>query len=147
MDAGKENKLEYIAPPLHFLCFLYLRLQSGVAIRTSMYEYIGTVKSDFSDEIREFLRQWESHSSLQLSRFKTTPVRSAIFQVLDRGLAGQPISEAIEELLLEVKEISSDVVERQTKRLAFISLIPLLFLQFPALMLIAVVPLLWEVLL
>lgn len=70
----------------------------------------------------------------------TSPHRRALLTLLARSQRGESVFQALLELEVEIQEACQADLERHLARLPFILLVPLLFLMFPAVMILLLGP-------
>lgn len=66
--------------------------------------------------------------------------QKALFALLERGLSGQPILEALQALESETLRAASSELDTHVGRLPFLSMVPLFTFQFPAYLILLIGP-------
>ena len=137
--------MENIAP-LYAACLeLRLSLQKGQSLHRTLQQL--AQQSALSDGIRYLLAQNLSNTALEPHFLANLSFqRSAFFRLLERGLKGEPIYEALVVLEAEVKQQCEREVQDFLARLPYKSLLPVLLLQLPAYLYLFFSPLLNELL-
>ncbi len=139
--------MESLAPPLEVLLLLRLHLESGESLRLGLKEISQLQQNEFLEVLQEWLLCLEQGLCTDdLIRDLKSPYRRELLRVLELGLQGEPILRRLEELELEMLEASQDEIERFLQKLPVFSLIPVLFLQFPAFILLLMGPILIQLL-
>ena len=135
--------MDSLAPPLRALLNIKLKIQSGISTRESIREYVQeTLDCDFAKDLSLWLFQMESEGHESHLKPFTHPFRKMLVEVLKQGLEGEQILKSLEILETEMVEASQRDLDNQLQKLPFILMIPLLFLQLPAFLLIIFGPLL-----
>lgn len=135
--------MEDIAPTLKLILALRTGLDQGESFRVSLQKYI----SNERDELARLVATWMacrtqgSCTKLVLAPIKT-PHRKAAFMLLERGLAGESVSSTLARLEEEVLNATTAELEEFVAVLPIKMLIPLLFFQFPAFLVLLFGPLL-----
>ncbi len=139
--------MDSLAPPLRALLNIKLKIQSGISTRESIREYVKeALDCSFAQDLSLWLFQIESESDEMTSKPFTHPFRKMLVEVLAQGLEGDQILKSLEILEAEMIEASHRDLDNQLQKLPFIVMIPLLFLQLPAFLLIIFGPLLSKLL-
>jgi hypothetical protein len=111
-------------------------MSSGLSARESVKRYIATHPTPFSLRLLQSLNNqpcaW--HSDYQ----------RAFWELISRGLEGQPIVEPLTALEAEIETAANHELDQHLATLPFKALIPLLGLQFPAFALLLLGPLMRE---
>ncbi len=138
--------MDTLAPPLKALLQIKLKIQTGLSTRESIREYVKeSINCDFAQKIEHWLFQLESQETPHLSLFQT-PHQKMLIEVLTRGLNGDEILQSLGVLEDEMLEFSHLELNKQLKTLPLKTMIPLLFLQLPAFLLLFFGPLLIKLL-
>lgn len=139
--------MDSLAPPLQALLNIKLKIQSGTSTRESIREYVKeTLDCSFAQDLGLWLFQMESENNQINPKLFTRPFRKMLVEVLAQGLEGDQILKSLEILEIEMIEASHRNLDSQLQKLPFIVMIPLLFLQLPAFLLIIFGPLLSKLL-
>ena len=133
-----------LAPPLKACLEIQLHIENGKSVSQSTQNY---VQNHLSDPFAKELGLW----LFEEKRGKSPPenkklYRRMLIEILKRGLNGEPILESLQELEKELIEACKNDLDQKLIKLPYMSLIPLLLFQFPALFLILVGPLFLQLL-
>lgn len=137
--------MEGLSPPLHCLLEIQSAIQNGEPARLGAEKYLRKASSrdDFVSVVRQFLLAWDQGQDVRKITSKAkSPHRRALLDVLGMALMGQPVRVHLEGLQREIVAASEDEVQRHLEILPIKMLIPLLFLQLPAFLLLLFGPLL-----
>jgi hypothetical protein len=134
--------MEDLAPPLTLIAFIKKSIEGGTSIREGIFSYLSEIKDPFSRQVRSWLLDMdrEKDTAVILGELKS-PQRRGLLKLLERGLKKESIYNQL--LLLEQETIQAcqaEIEEKLTK-LPYIMMIPVLFFQFPALLLLILGPL------
>lgn len=136
--------MEDLAPSYSFVLFLQMEMSSGNSVRSIVDNYIkDTELNSFNERLLNWLK-W--HSSMTFSEFclkmrmKSTFQR-LLFDLLYQSVQGKSIFEPINSLEREMREASQAELDYHLGRLPYKLMVPLLLLQFPALLLLILGPL------
>ncbi|MNJ91162.1 hypothetical protein D3C87_88080 [compost metagenome] len=135
--------MEGVAPPLALLLAVKRALEKGQSVRQGLNFYLKRHHDDFSDVVLRWfglLQQGQSARKLLLG--VKSVHRQVLLELLERGLAGESIYQALLQLESEIIEACQDELNTKLARLPFILLIPLLLFQFPSFLLLLFGPLL-----
>ena len=139
--------MDSLAPPLRALLNIKLKIQSGISTRESIREYVKeALDCDFAQDLSRWLFHIESENNEAPSKLFTHPFRKMLVEVLKQGLEGEQILKSLEILETEMVSASHRDLDSQLQKLPFILMIPLLFLQLPAFLLLIFGPLLTKLL-
>lgn len=130
--------MESLAPAHEFL----LRVINGIENGKSVRQLIPTLilgKSDFHLDLQ---RWWlfEQQGPSQTLFVPANIYRQTLFQILKQGLNGSAIHAHLIDLETELSQACQDDIERHIRKLPVVMLVPLLFLQFPAFLLLLLGP-------
>lgn len=132
--------MEIIIPP----CLIAVReirwhMENNHSVRESLRLYTQVA----GDEFALVLRDWaDRRQNGEMSNPGKSAPQRALFSLLERGLAGQPILEALTALESEIQRSALLELDLHLARLPFLSMIPLFLFQFPAFLLLLLGPLL-----
>lgn len=139
--------MDSLAPPLRALLNIKLKIQSGISTRESIREYVKeALDCSFAQDLSLWLFHIESESNENPPKLFQRPFRKMLVEVLKQGLEGEQILKSLEILEAEIVEASHRDLENQLQKLPFILMVPLLFLQLPAFLLLIFGPLLSKML-
>ncbi|MBE8162632.1 MAG: hypothetical protein HAW63_01425 [Bdellovibrionaceae bacterium] len=123
--------------------YITLSLKQGVYLKLSLNTWVFENSDAFALELREFLQHWESGASLDaLIKKKSSYLKSSFFELLHFGLQGRSVYAPLKALEKELFEEAWRQAHRQLSKLPYIMLVPLLFFQLPAFLLLLFGPLL-----
>ncbi len=135
--------MENIAPPLQLLIEVRFAMEKGIPVKKAILAYIDQDPTDrWRSELATWLRLAENNKPSELSQSRMSITRKHCLEVLFRGIKGEAIYSQICSLEEEVFKSSQLELDEFIATLPIKSLIPLLFLQFPALILMLIGPLL-----
>lgn len=141
----KENKVDYLAPPLNAVLQIQMKIKNGLSVRSAIKAYIRE-NSDcsFATQVNLWLFFLETGKHFSSPDLVKKNYRKILLDILQRGLKGEPILCVLQEFEEELKIIALQDLEEQIQKLPFISLIPLFLFQVPAFFLLLLAPLLLE---
>lgn len=139
---------------LRLLMFLRISLVEGKSVKWAVEDFL---KIEKGRDLLKF-RKWLIHRNLATSdgginqnqnyknenAFLWTAQEQALLYIIDRGLGGEPISNALRELETEMIENCRTDIERFASKLPVYLMAVLACLAFPALMLLMIGPLLTD---
>ena len=135
-----------LAPPLQAALEIRLHIENGGSVSRAVKSYAQSRPEDsFAKELGLWLFAEETGAVFNMQTLKS-PFRKYLIEILKRGLRGEPILEALGEYERDLVEICKEDLEKHLQKLPFISLIPLLLFEFPALLIILIGPLLLNLL-
>ena len=135
-----------LAPPLKALLEIRLQIESGVSVSQAIRMYSQRHLDDpFAKELGFWLFAKETGKNCREKVFDTLYSRRLI-DLLNCGLKGEPILEALCDLEKDLVFAANEDMEQHLQRLPLISLIPLMLFEFPAFFLLLVGPLLLNLL-
>lgn len=135
--------MEHLTPPLlTAVREIRWQLLSGKSTREAVREYLALYKDEFSRKLREILLLREQSALDPAFRGFANVYQTALWDLLQRGLDGHPILEPLTSLEREIERAAQLDVETHISTLPFKALLPLLFFQFPAFVILLVLPLL-----
>lgn len=141
--------MEGISPNLKLIMSIRQSLESGDSVRSAIRVYLSKNNDEASYDMSIWLAQIESaqrSNQTNKSEKVVNRTRQDVFQLIFRGLQGQSI---LPQLIL-MEEESCEAAKLEIEALSAIlplkALIPLLILQFPALLLLLFGPLLRQML-
>jgi len=154
VSAGKKRGMENLNPTLQLILFLRLGLERGDSLRQLLQEFTHDRTGLESKDQRSFrlgvLIWWteleQRRSVPTMPHQLQLPARQNLLHLLTRGLRGESILPALNGLEQDVFEQCLEEMDHQMALLPLQALLPLLLLQFPALLLLLLGPLLSQVL-
>ncbi len=134
--------MEDLTPPLlHAIREVRWHLSSGKGMREAFPRYLDDAQDALARELRG---KWV----MKLQGGAQVPLRShfaqSFWDLIERGLAGQPAFEALGILECEVEKAAERELDAHLASLPFKVLIPLLIFQFPAYLMLLLGPILRE---
>ena len=130
-----------LAPPLQAVLEIRLHIESGLSVSRSIKSYVQSSPEDsFAKELGLWLFAEETGGTFNTQNLKSL-YRKHLMDILQRGLKGEPVLEILEEYEKDLVEICKEDLEKHLQKLPFISLVPLLLFEFPALLIILIGPL------
>lgn len=137
--------MEGLAPSLRCLIEMKAAIQNGEPARAGIDKYLGEIRAhdDFQNAVRRFLFSWDQGGDWRSMIAQVDgSQRRALLELLAASLMGQPILQQLDELQTEI-QIAADIeIRRHMDLLPIRMLFPLLFLQFPAFLILLFGPLL-----
>ncbi|HPI39162.1 MAG TPA: hypothetical protein PLJ21_00050 [Pseudobdellovibrionaceae bacterium] len=135
--------MEGLAPPLKLLLEVKRALEAGETVRNGVSQYLEKQEDSFSI----LVQQWLNYNSQNLSTEKLLSKEASIYRVqllylLEEGLLGKSIYKKINEFEQEIEAACEREIQDHLDSLHFKVLLPILFFQFPAFLLLLFGPLL-----
>jgi hypothetical protein len=137
--------MEGLAPSQQFLFNVRLSLENGQSIRMAIQNELHIGSGSFFYELQRWFTA-EQQGNKSDPYVSTNIYRQSLFQTLSLGLSGHPIHQTLVDLESEWEAATKDDIERHLQRLPVLVLMPLLFLQFPAFMMLLLGPIFQELL-
>jgi hypothetical protein len=135
--------MENLAPPLELIMELRFQIEKGQSVKRSLLAYI---EQDPMEPWRQSLLIWvkqvENNRLYQPIHNSHSLQRRHCLSIIARGLKGESIYPQLCSLEEELYRAASLELDEHIATLPIKSLIPLLFFQFPALILMIIGPLL-----
>lgn len=137
--------MEYLAPPLNLAFEVIGSLENGDSVSTGISRYIERNQESFV----VFMQRWliavqQGRDPTQLLSEVKSEFRLVICELLWRGIQGEPILPLLHNFTEEVKSAQMLELDEYIKKLPFVSLLPIFFLQLPAFLILLFGPLLSE---
>jgi hypothetical protein len=133
--------MEGLAPPLKFVLELERALECGISVRMAAYRWVQNSHGEFARELRELLVCYDAGQTAPSPRQDQSFERRAVYEVLWRGLSGEPVLIPLRALREEIELASELELDEFMAKLPLRALIPLLFLIFPGFMILLFGPL------
>ena len=134
--------MENIAPPLVLLWDIKRELEKGHSVSSGIKNYLKRPKSDvFQYQIENWWAA-QNNSKVVFIKSQLNYKRRYLLDILEAGLCGHGILQSLQSLENELILSCEDEIQNHVSRLPLLSLVPLMFLIFPAMMLILIMPLL-----
>lgn len=135
--------MENIAPSLDLLLKTKRNLEKGQPVRFAIEKYIKTESSDFANVVSKwYVLQQRGMATQDFMQTIDSQYRKALLQLLERSLRGESIYNQIAALESEIIDACGEEISNKLAKLPFLMLIPLLLMQFPAILLLLFGPLL-----
>lgn len=137
-----EDLTENIAPSLMLLWEVKRALEKGQSVSLGIKNYIRREKPEaFRHQVEIW---WAAQSNLQIFYDKSllSYKRRYLLEILEAGLKGHGILQALYGLENELILSCEDEILNHVAKLPLLALFPLMFLIFPSMLLLLVVPLL-----
>jgi hypothetical protein len=138
--------MENISPTLLLLLDVRAALENGTSVRTGVLHFLKNHHNSLSDTVSSWLLRLdqgqETHSILQ----SLHPCRRTLLTLLEKGIAGMPILAHLIELENEVVRSCESELEEQIQKLPIKLMLPVLFLMFPAYLILLLGPILLSIL-
>lgn len=130
--------MEFLAPPLVATMHIRLQINNGSSLRMALRDYLMTHNDPFTKDLQSWLGS-EEETNPKVAR-ACSHLQQQLFNVLRRGLAGEPISDQLKLLEDEMLAVSREDINAHIERLPALMLIPMILFQFPSFMLILIGP-------
>ena len=138
--------MEHLAPPYQFTLDLLYELESGGTARSAVKKYTTQFQNEFCLMLRHWLRVQEFGDLVLAEPTFKSSYQKAIWDLLMLSQQGVSLIVPVRELELELRFVCEEQLEQHLATLPYKLMIPLLFMQFPALMVILLGPLLAQLL-
>lgn len=137
--------MEDIAPPLQLALQLRMGLERGEPIRKLIKEYITNSTDELSNQVAQWIAMRDQGLSCsKIENLIKSPYRKALLYLIEKSLRGEGILTQLIQIEEEIKEACRDEIDKKIALMPIKALIPLLFLQFPALLILLFMPLLGQ---
>lgn len=134
--------MEDLAPPiLTAIREVKWHLGSGKSMKEAFSCYLEDTHDAFSRELR---RRWILKQQGTASPPLRLPLQHTFWELVERGCAGQPSLEALNALEVETEKAAQAELDAHIGALPFKVLLPLLFFQFPAYLMLLLGPIVRE---
>jgi hypothetical protein len=121
-------------------------MNNGESVRQGLVKYLRSapIKDDFAIEARTFLQLWDQGRDWRerLAKHVQSPYRRVLLELIASGLAGQSILAQLADLKTDIVDACEQEVQHHLELLPLKMLVPLLFFQFPAFLILLFGPLL-----
>lgn len=138
--------MEDLAPPYHFILELIYDLESGGSVRTSVKKYLETHNNSFCLFLKQWLNKQQLDGATLLIPKAMSSYQKAIWDLLELSQQGASLMVPLYELEKELRFVCEEQLEQHLALLPYKLMIPLLFFQFPALLLLLMGPLIGQLL-
>lgn len=120
-------------------------IASGKSMKEAFRLYLESSNDPLAADFRErWTLKWQTKSGPSPHHRLESPYRSALWELVERGCDGQPVLQPLQSLEQEVEAAAQAELELHIATLPFKVLIPLLFFQFPAHLILLLGPMLRE---
>ena len=134
--------MENIAPPLQLLLCVKRSLEKGQTVRQGTVIFLKQIGGEFTDVVAKWHSlQLQGLSTSELLKNISSMHRKVLLQIMERGIKGESIYNHLCQLEIEIIEACNDEISQKLARLPFLLLIPLLLMQFPAILMLLFGPL------
>lgn len=134
--------MENLAPPLALLLSVKRALIQGLPVKFGVEEYIKNESSNNFAVITWYNLIKMDRDLANVYKSEKTTSRRVTLQLIEKGLRGEAIYSSLCQLERELIDMSYAEINSFSQKLPFTTLIPLLLLQFPALLILLFGPLL-----
>ncbi len=132
--------MENITPTLVLLWDVKRSLEKGHSVSNGIKAFLTRgLQNDLSHFVNRWFQQLQSHNE-QLSTRDLRASRRHLLALLEMGLKGQSILEALKAYEQEIILSCDDEIQSHIAKLPLLLMIPLMGLIFPALMMLIIVP-------
>lgn len=134
--------MENISPTLALLLEVRAALEGGTSVRTGIHQFLKQSRNPFVEVVSTWLlRLDQSQETLGLIA-PLHPCRRALLLLLEKGIKGLPILPQLIELENEIVRSCEAELDEQIQKLPIKLLLPVLFLMFPAYLMLLLGPIL-----
>ncbi|MBX2995487.1 MAG: hypothetical protein KF681_11720 [Bdellovibrionaceae bacterium] len=138
--------MENMTPSMRLLQTVRYSMEGGESVRMGLVAYLRLEPDSLSETVRQWLHLFERGASTEMFlQSLESPARRNLLLLLEKGLLGEPILQNLTLLGDELQEQGFAEIELFLARLPFRMMLPLLFLLFPAFLLLLLGPLLLKV--
>lgn len=135
--------MENMNPCMVLLIYVRRHLDRGQSVRMAIAEYLRFERGDFPSEVGQWFSLWQQGLETEAILHRQSSLyRRILLQTLERGLSGEPIYGFLQTFEQELMNACQNSLSESLGRLPFMLLVPLLFLQMPAFLLLLLGPLL-----
>lgn len=137
--------MDNLATPYVFVEHLRYGLESGESLMVIIKRFVRNDMSEFSFTMNRWIVFSQQEQYRPGGFQKNLPVyRRSIFDLLDLAKSGASIVEPLKSMEKELISICENDLQRHLDKLPFQLMIPMLFLQFPAILILIIGPLLMQ---
>lgn len=133
--------MEVLNPTYCILLQVRFQLSCGVGVLEALRRVRAT-PSDFSTKFQSWLIAKSNGLEFATTQRFSISIQRIFIEVLERGLAGQPILSRLDELEIEMKMRLIEEIELHTSKMPILLTLPLVGLIFPSFMLLLAGPIL-----
>ncbi len=138
--------MEGLAPPLKLLLEVKKCIECGETAKAGVQAFLQSDQSDFAQEVRSWLLRIELGRPDPCAVEHLSVARRVLLTLLERTFAGQSILGPLKDLEQEMIQMSKIEIDTHLAKLPFLLLLPLVFCQFPAFLLLLFGPVLGHLL-
>lgn len=138
--------MENLSPGLQLLLDVRAALENGSSVRTGLLNFLKNNRSDFSSLVSSWMLLIDQEQNAGDLLKSLHPCRRALLVLLEKGLRGLPVLGALNDLEREIVQSCEQEIEERVQKLPVLLLLPVLFLMFPAYLLLLLGPILLEIL-
>lgn len=138
--------MEILSPSLELILEVRGALENGTSIRTAITNFSRTHSGPFVETLSAWILLIEQNKDPHHLFENLHPNRRALLIVLSQGLRGAPIIPQLKDLEGHIIESCELEIEEHIQKLPIKLLLPVLFLMFPAYLLLLLGPLLASIL-
>ena len=138
--------MENLSPGLLLLLDVRAALETGSSVRTGVLSFLKRSPCPFSEVVTTWLLHLDQGQSTNKILSALHPYRRALLILLEKGIRGLPILPQLVDLEMEIVKSCESELEEQLQKLPIKLMLPVLFLMFPAYLLLLLGPLLLSVL-
>lgn len=135
--------MDDLTPPfLRILRELIFLLESGDSMSVSLPKTMAVGHGEFLANLNHAWALKRQAHPIDIKTIFKNPYYEIFWELVERGLSAQPVVPSLKHLLEEAESLSRADLERHISLLPFKALVPLLFFQFPAFLVLMIGPLL-----
>lgn len=137
--------MESLNPTLNLALFVRFKIQTGASVRTALAEFQMQVQDlPLYHQLNLLQKAHRESSALFIRDKKCSEYRKFLFEILYRGMCGEPILEPLTGLIEEMQDRCVRDIDEFVTKLPFKALIPMMLLIFPGFLLLILGPLLMQ---
>jgi hypothetical protein len=132
--------MENVTPTLILLWDVKRSLEKGLSVSNGIGFFIKReIKHDFAHFVRLWANQFQTNKE-SLSTHHLNPTRRHLLALLEHGIKGQAILDALKSYESELIMSCEDEIQTHIAKLPLLLLVPLMGLIFPSLMILLICP-------
>lgn len=137
--------MEGLSPCLNLLLRCRRAIEQGRPLSLAVKNFIQNENDEFSLQVSKWMALFEQgqKTDLILSQLNS-PYRRQLLEVLERGLKREPVGHILVLMEIEIQEACEEEIQKKLTDLPYQVMIPLLFFQFPAFLLLLLGPFLLQ---
>lgn len=134
--------MEDLAPPLKLILYIKRSMESGKSINEGLKNYFQEIRDEFSPHVWGWYECVQKDLDVEaVLAGINSQYRKSLLRLLFRGLKKESIFEALLNLEHETIQACQLEIDEKLTKLPYVLMIPVLFFQFPALLLLILGPL------